>query len=694
MDMDGYVGTSSAPLSRGSEVSFFSGADDEGVHSAATSVRGVGYFAGGGGFVARNGAAPSPSEANAIAEAALAASYCSIPSGDVVRDRHQPQRRSVYDSYPQAPSSWIGDGSRGGEGEDLDWRPRHHRGSSWQAIGQEFEDDHEERMLAVGIDSHSAGARSHGDRVSKKRPMGMDALEQELLERAQYSKRMRAATGPPQPMTYGMVFPPPTPRDLVHLEQQQQQQQQQQQNPSCHIAKENVSTNPGTIARASIDVAPEQPIDTARRIRGGGSTHQNTPSLPTTHADQQEHQRPDSEEPVERSQEPVHRRASGVVGTKTPKIGKRGVGNRCEHPGCSRGATFGPRGGARRPTNCAAHKREGMVKITSRQCAEDLCSTAPSYGFKGKRATVCSRHKEPGMVNVVTPRCQRDHCGSCASYGHMSERRPLFCARHAEDGMVNVVSRKCLGVGCLKNPSYGHPGDRRASFCVDHHLAGMSNIVSPKCLAAGCNKAPSFGNHGAAKATWCKAHKQGGMVNLLYSRQLQKGLARKLVAAGAEIGDALHEAVGGGNGGIAKDLAVEVLIEAGAGPDARNTSGCAPLHFAATVNTNLQAVLALLRHDAKDKGGETPLHVAARQALAATAWEVVDALVRSGAEENIVDNEGYTSELLVTSCNDPRMDERAKRVCGLLANAPADRAWRRQGYLVLCRAHLDRLEQA
>lgn len=30
---------------------------------------------------------------------------------------------------------------------------------------------------------------------------------------------------------------------------------------------------------------------------------------------------------------------------------------------------------------------------------------------------------------------------------------------------------------------------------------------------------------------------------------------------------------------------------------------------------------------------------------------------------------------------------------GLLANAPADRAWRRRGYLVLCRVHPERLQQ-
>ena len=37
--------------------------------------------------------------------------------------------------------------------------------------------------------------------------------------------------------------------------------------------------------------------------------------------------------------------------------------------------------------------------------------------------------------------------------------------------------------------------------------------------------------------------------------------------------------------------------------------------------------------------------------------------------------------------------EDVERVRELLANAPADRAWRRRGYLVLCRAHPDRVQQ-
>ena len=41
-----------------------------------------------------------------------------------------------------------------------------------------------------------------------------------------------------------------------------------------------------------------------------------------------------------------------------------------------------------------------------------------------------------------------------------------------------------------------------------------------------------------------------------------------------------------------------------------------------------------------------------------------------------------------------RLAEDVERVRELLANAPADRAWRRRGYLILCRAHPDRVQQS
>lgn len=108
---------------------------------------------------------------------------------------------------------------------------------------------------------------------------------------------------------------------------------------------------------------------------------------------------------------------------------------------------------------------------------------------------------------------------------------------------------------------------------------------------------------------------------------------------------------------------------------------------------------------------QTPLHHAALTVMADDpylTWEaedVVDLLLRSGADETIVDDDGLTTcniankELreFVEEEDDP--EERAehedvvRRVRKLLANAPADKAWRRRGFWALCRAHPDRLQK-
>ena len=73
---------------------------------------------------------------------------------------------------------------------------------------------------------------------------------------------------------------------------------------------------------------------------------------------------------------------------------------------------------------------------------------------------------------------------------------------------------------------------------------------------------------------------------------------------------------------------------------------------------------------------------------------MVDALLRAGADETIVDSHGFKASDLVglEVAEEERLAEDFERVSELLANAPADRAWRRRGYLVLCRAHPHRVQ--
>eukprot|EP00752_Nemacystus_decipiens_P008437 g7541.t1 len=151
---------------------------------------------------------------------------------------------------------------------------------------------------------------------------------------------------------------------------------------------------------------------------------------------------------------------------------------------------------------------------------------------------------------------------------------------------------------------------------------------------------------------------------------------------------------------------IDVLAEAGANMEPRDVMGYTPLHLVVRQDDRrLGAARALLRHgvDVNVLGtkfirGQTPLHSAVHSAASdprfSTAPEVIDALLRWGADETILDAEGkapvdFLLDAVFNGPHDPQMIERVRK---LLVNASADRAWRRRGYLVLCRAYPERVK--
>eukprot|EP00903_Cladosiphon_okamuranus_P012808 g11970.t1 len=146
---------------------------------------------------------------------------------------------------------------------------------------------------------------------------------------------------------------------------------------------------------------------------------------------------------------------------------------------------------------------------------------------------------------------------------------------------------------------------------------------------------------------------------------------------------------------------IDVLIEAGAEVEAPlYGSRVTPLHLAASKGC-LAAVSALLRHGAhvgsQTAQGATPLHYAAANAGRAGIADVVDLLLKQGADEEITNDMGQTpSDVVGSGVQEQNEREDVDRVRTLLANAPADRAWRRRGFLVMCRAHYpgDRVQLA
>ena len=144
---------------------------------------------------------------------------------------------------------------------------------------------------------------------------------------------------------------------------------------------------------------------------------------------------------------------------------------------------------------------------------------------------------------------------------------------------------------------------------------------------------------------------------------------------------------------------IGVLVEAGANLHARDDTGRTPLHDA--VNERQQgAELALLKHgaevNAKTDRGDSPLHFAACNAGRGGAARKVDVLLRWGADEMLANEDGETPADIIGEGFDGwnSLPEDVEGVRQLLANAPADRAWRRRGYLAMCRAHPDRMQLA
>ncbi|CAN0062027.1 unnamed protein product [Ectocarpus sp. 8 AP-2014] len=141
-------------------------------------------------------------------------------------------------------------------------------------------------------------------------------------------------------------------------------------------------------------------------------------------------------------------------------------------------------------------------------------------------------------------------------------------------------------------------------------------------------------------------------------------------------------------------IAIDTLIKAGADVELKENNGLTPLAFAAC-NGSCKAMHALFQHGAqvgvRDNEGYTPLHE--------TCWErheglevAVDMLLRWGADETTLNNNGVSPADFLDGrygkvmVHNPAPQAEIDRATLLLSRAPADRAWRRRGWLVMLRS--------
>lgn len=145
--------------------------------------------------------------------------------------------------------------------------------------------------------------------------------------------------------------------------------------------------------------------------------------------------------------------------------------------------------------------------------------------------------------------------------------------------------------------------------------------------------------------------------------------------------------------------AIDALIGAGASVNAQDVDERTPLHLASYVLA-AEAAEVLLNHgadvDATDKWGQTPLHLAASVSEDDNSARFVALLLERDADEKAVDDGGRTPGKMLERFEE---GENGELVEDPLNNAlvrdqliwmPKERAWRRRGFFVMCRARLSR----
>ena len=171
-----------------------------------------------------------------------------------------------------------------------------------------------------------------------------------------------------------------------------------------------------------------------------------------------------------------------------------------------------------------------MINVVSRHCEEPNCKTQPSFAMPGERgARYCAAHMREDMVDVRSRQCQADGCSSIwPNFAMEGEPRGRLCASHKTSGMVDVRNKRCEATGCIERAYYGAPGDR-VSTCSDHMLDGYINRPSARCDFETCREPAT---HGASRPDRCGAHRRPEDDNLVERKCASCGLIFRLCAKG------------------------------------------------------------------------------------------------------------------------------------------------------------------
>ncbi len=351
----------------------------------------------------------------------------------------------------------------------------------------------------------------------------------------------------------------------------------------------------------------------------------------------------------------------------------------------------------------------GNVELISR-----LLGSQPNAGAlvspKGRRsplftATACG-HEEAALrliaagadVNFVDPveKCSVLHEAARGGLGELAEFLVMnganLGARDEEDGGTPLHVAADEGFDGIAEALLQRGAEKDA---LDHE--GCTPLMG----ASMRGHAPVVKTLLAAGANLSVRNRVRGLTALdIAAAEGHVGVIEVIVDHGADIDDYDDDGVTALRRAAQEDQvgAVDALIEAGADIDLKDDLGWTPFTEAAYFN-NCKAMLALLQHGAKldtrDNNGDTALHLAC--AVKRNGLEMaVGLLLRCGADETAANNYGQIpSKMLdltpfgvLTAEHDggAATDDEIERTRMLLSRAPADRAWRRRGWLVVLRS--------
>ncbi|CAM9680433.1 unnamed protein product [Ectocarpus sp. 4 AP-2014] len=135
--------------------------------------------------------------------------------------------------------------------------------------------------------------------------------------------------------------------------------------------------------------------------------------------------------------------------------------------------------------------------------------------------------------------------------------------------------------------------------------------------------------------------------------------------------------------------AIRVLLGAGADTNVKATTGSCftPLHVAVNRRTASDGTIRALLEGganvhARARRDNTPLHTACK----CSSVTGVELLLRWGADEKLTNNAGETPADVVRARQQNGPETNHQCLLRMLARAPADRSWRRRGWLVLSRS--------